>query len=70
MATIARNLRPYFKYVRNQIRTYADAPSDEMKFTFAGANQVKQKSCYIYMYYITYRTINKGLKCIIYHDSY
>ncbi|KAI4502460.1 hypothetical protein M0802_002372 [Mischocyttarus mexicanus] len=41
MATIARNLRPYLKYVRNHIRTYADAPvSDEMKFTFAGANQV------------------------------
>ncbi|XP_043492563.1 ATP synthase subunit delta, mitochondrial [Polistes fuscatus] len=41
MATIARNLRPYLKYMRNQIRTYADAPaSDEMKFTFAGANQV------------------------------
>ncbi|KAI4480316.1 hypothetical protein M0804_010314 [Polistes exclamans] len=41
MATIVRNLRPYLKYMRNQIRTYADAPaSDEMKFTFAGANQV------------------------------
>ncbi|XP_033193439.1 ATP synthase, delta subunit [Bombus vancouverensis nearcticus] len=41
MATIARNLRPYLKYIRNQKRTYADAPvSDEMKFTLAGANQV------------------------------
>ncbi|XP_006625013.1 ATP synthase subunit delta, mitochondrial [Apis laboriosa] len=41
MATIARNLRPYLKYIRNQRRTYADKPiSDEMKFTFAGANQV------------------------------
>ncbi|XP_060818740.1 ATP synthase subunit delta, mitochondrial [Bombus pascuorum] len=41
MATIARNLRPYLKYIRNQKRTYADAPvSNEMKFTLAGANQV------------------------------
>lgn len=41
MATLARNLRPYLRYVRNQRRTYADAPvSDQMKFTFAGANQV------------------------------
>ncbi|XP_050476430.1 ATP synthase subunit delta, mitochondrial [Bombus huntii] len=41
MATIARNLRPYLKYIRNQKRTYADASvSNEMKFTLAGANQV------------------------------
>lgn len=42
MATIARTLRPYLKYVRGQVRTYAEAApvSDEMKFTFAGANQV------------------------------
>lgn len=41
MATIARNLRPYLKYIRNQKRTFADAPvSNEMKFTLAGANQV------------------------------
>lgn len=41
MATLARNLRPYLRYIRNQRRTYADAPvSDQMKFTFAGANQV------------------------------
>lgn len=42
MATIARNLRPYLKYIRNQRRTYADAAvvSNEMKFTLAGANQV------------------------------
>ncbi|XP_078039356.1 ATP synthase, delta subunit [Augochlora pura] len=42
MATLARNLRPYLRYVRGQSRTYADAPasSNEMKFTFAGANQV------------------------------
>ncbi|KAK9296513.1 hypothetical protein QLX08_009504 [Tetragonisca angustula] len=42
MATIARNLRPYLRYIRNQRRTYADAAavSNEMKFTFAGANQV------------------------------
>ncbi|XP_076281667.1 ATP synthase, delta subunit [Lasioglossum baleicum] len=41
MATLARNLRPYLRYVRGQRRTYADGPaSDEMKFTFAGANQV------------------------------
>ncbi|OAD47026.1 ATP synthase subunit delta, mitochondrial [Eufriesea mexicana] len=41
MATLARNLRPYLKYIRNQRRTYADAAvSDQMKFTFAGANQV------------------------------
>lgn len=42
MATITRNLRPYLRYIRNQRRTYADAAaaSNEMKFTFAGANQV------------------------------
>lgn len=40
MATLARTLRPYLRCVRNQRRTYADAPSDQMKFTFAGANQV------------------------------
>ncbi|XP_076753311.1 ATP synthase, delta subunit [Xylocopa sonorina] len=42
MATLARSLRPYLRYVRNQRRTFADAPpvSDQMKFTFAGANQV------------------------------
>lgn len=41
MATITRTLRPYLRYMRNQIRTYADAPvSDQMRFTFAGANQV------------------------------
>lgn len=41
MATIARTLRPYLRCIRNQKRTYADAAvSDEMKFTFAGANQV------------------------------
>ncbi|XP_076247029.1 ATP synthase, delta subunit [Calliopsis andreniformis] len=41
MATLARNLRPYLRYIRNQRRTYADGPaSDQMKFTFAGANQV------------------------------
>ncbi|CAK9832136.1 ATP synthase subunit delta, mitochondrial [Anthophora retusa] len=41
MATLARKLRPFLRYARNQ-RTYADAApvSDEMKFTFAGANQV------------------------------
>ncbi|XP_032691601.1 ATP synthase subunit delta, mitochondrial [Odontomachus brunneus] len=40
MATIARTLRPYLRYIRSQ-RTYADAAaSDQMKFTFAGANQV------------------------------
>nr|XP_003706938.1 PREDICTED: ATP synthase subunit delta, mitochondrial [Megachile rotundata] len=40
MATLSRNLRPYLRYIRNQRRTYADAPGDQMKFTFAGANQV------------------------------
>ncbi|CAK9802548.1 ATP synthase subunit delta, mitochondrial [Anthophora quadrimaculata] len=42
MATLARKLRPFLRYARNQRRTYADAApvSDEMKFTFAGANQV------------------------------
>ncbi|XP_043254513.1 ATP synthase subunit delta, mitochondrial [Colletes gigas] len=41
MATLARNLRPYLRYIRNH-RTYADAApaSDQIKFTFAGANQV------------------------------
>lgn len=28
------------RYIRSQRRTYADAPGDQMKFTFAGANQV------------------------------
>ncbi|XP_014486041.1 PREDICTED: ATP synthase subunit delta, mitochondrial [Dinoponera quadriceps] len=40
MATIARTLRPYLRCIRSQRRTYADAASDEMKFTFAGGNQV------------------------------
>ncbi|CAL7942921.1 unnamed protein product [Xylocopa violacea] len=42
MATLARNLRPYLRYIRNQRRTFAEAApvSDQMKFTFAGANQV------------------------------
>ncbi|EFN82893.1 ATP synthase subunit delta, mitochondrial [Harpegnathos saltator] len=42
MATIARTLRPYLRCIRSQKRTYADAAaaSDQMKFTFAGANQV------------------------------
>ncbi|XP_072765845.1 ATP synthase subunit delta, mitochondrial [Anoplolepis gracilipes] len=41
MATLARTLRPYLRCIRNQRRTYADAvASDQMKFTFAGANQV------------------------------
>ncbi|KAM0735932.1 ATP synthase subunit delta, mitochondrial [Formica fusca] len=41
MATLARTLRPYLRCIRNQRRTYADAVvSDQMKFTFAGANQV------------------------------
>lgn len=73
MATITRNLRPYLKYMRNQIRTYAEAVSDEMKFTFAGANQVEiNLVLYIYIYsYITYEIIKKELKCIIIpHDSY
>lgn len=53
MATITRNLRPYLKYIRNQRRTYADKPiSDEMKFTFAGANQVINiMFVYIIIYY-------------------
>lgn len=40
MATLARTLRPYLRCIQNQRRTYADV-SDQMKFTFAGANQVK-----------------------------
>ncbi|XP_034189502.2 ATP synthase, delta subunit [Osmia lignaria lignaria] len=40
MATLTRNLRPYLRLIRSQRRTYADAPGDQMKFTFAGANQV------------------------------
>ncbi|XP_031841267.1 ATP synthase, delta subunit [Nomia melanderi] len=42
MATLARSLRPYLRYVRGR-RTYADAApgsSNQMKFTLAGANQV------------------------------
>lgn len=47
MATLARTLRPYLRCIQNQRRTYADAAaSDQMKFTFAGANQVKwSKNC-------------------------
>ncbi|KAL6422089.1 hypothetical protein ACFW04_010861 [Cataglyphis niger] len=41
MATLARTLRPYLRCIRSQRRTYADAAAnDQMKFTFAGANQV------------------------------
>ncbi|XP_012272898.1 ATP synthase subunit delta, mitochondrial [Orussus abietinus] len=41
MATITRTLRPYLRTLRQQARCYADAPAgDQMKFTFAGANQV------------------------------
>ncbi|KYN20978.1 ATP synthase subunit delta, mitochondrial, partial [Trachymyrmex cornetzi] len=42
MSNLARTLRPFLKCVRSQShqrRTYADA-ADQMKFTFAGANQV------------------------------
>ncbi|OXU20667.1 hypothetical protein TSAR_004617 [Trichomalopsis sarcophagae] len=41
MAAIARTLRPFLRCTRTQKRFYADAPAgDQMKFTFAGANQV------------------------------
>ena len=41
MASFARTLRPCLKCVRSQIRSYAaEASGNEMKFTFAGANQV------------------------------
>ncbi|XP_011690095.1 PREDICTED: ATP synthase subunit delta, mitochondrial [Wasmannia auropunctata] len=41
MSNLARTLRPLLRCVRSQRRTYADAaPGNQMKFTFAGANQV------------------------------
>ncbi|KAJ8674584.1 hypothetical protein QAD02_005846 [Eretmocerus hayati] len=41
MAAITRTLRPLMRCSRVQSRFYADAPAgDQMKFTFAGANQV------------------------------
>ncbi|KAK0076812.1 hypothetical protein PV325_004818 [Microctonus aethiopoides] len=40
MATLTRTLRPIFRCVRNQTRSYAEASGNDMKFTFAGANQV------------------------------
>ncbi|XP_015591821.1 ATP synthase subunit delta, mitochondrial [Cephus cinctus] len=40
MATIFRTLRPCLRSLRSQTRSYADAAGNEMKFTFAGANQV------------------------------
>lgn len=51
MATIARNLRPFLRSVRNNVRNYAEAAprDDQMKFTFAGANQVTKS----YLRYIS-----------------
>ncbi|KYN34170.1 ATP synthase subunit delta, mitochondrial [Trachymyrmex septentrionalis] len=42
MSNLARTLRPFLRCVRSQShqRTYANAAADQMKFTFAGANQV------------------------------
>ncbi|KAH0556547.1 ATP synthase subunit delta, mitochondrial [Cotesia glomerata] len=40
MATLARTLRPAFRCLRSQARSYAEASGNDMKFTFAGANQV------------------------------
>ncbi|XP_015518609.1 ATP synthase subunit delta, mitochondrial [Neodiprion pinetum] len=41
MATISRTLRPFLRSVRSHVRNYAEAlRDDQMKFTFAGANQV------------------------------
>ncbi|XP_011634128.1 ATP synthase subunit delta, mitochondrial [Pogonomyrmex barbatus] len=41
MSSLTRTLRPFLRCVRSQRRTYADVASgNEMKFTFAGANQV------------------------------
>ncbi|XP_012267405.2 ATP synthase subunit delta, mitochondrial [Athalia rosae] len=41
MATISRTLRPFLRSTRSHIRNYAEAlRDDQMKFTFAGANQV------------------------------
>ncbi|THK33233.1 ATP synthase subunit delta, mitochondrial [Diachasma alloeum] len=40
MATFARSLRPAMKCVTAQVRTYAEASGNEMKFTLAGANKV------------------------------
>ncbi|XP_043266879.1 ATP synthase subunit delta, mitochondrial [Venturia canescens] len=44
MATLARTLRPFLRSVRGQIRNYAEASGSDMKFTFAGANQVFYES--------------------------
>ncbi|XP_014207083.1 ATP synthase subunit delta, mitochondrial [Copidosoma floridanum] len=40
MAALARTLRPLMRSTRAQKRFYADAAADQLKFTFAGANQV------------------------------
>ncbi|XP_034950560.1 ATP synthase subunit delta, mitochondrial [Chelonus insularis] len=40
MATLARCTRSVMRTLRNQTRSYAEASGNEMKFTFAGANQV------------------------------
>ncbi|XP_074102314.1 ATP synthase, delta subunit [Cotesia typhae] len=40
MATLARTLRPVFRCLQSQTRSYAEASVNDMKFTFAGANQV------------------------------
>lgn len=40
MASLTRTLRPVLRCVRSQTRSYAEASGNEMKFTFAGANQV------------------------------
>jgi len=51
MASLARTLRPYLRFIRSQRRSYADAAiSEQMKFTFAGANQVRNRACIIRFY--------------------
>lgn len=40
MASLTRTLRPVLRTVYNQVRNYAEASGNEMKFTLAGANQV------------------------------
>lgn len=54
MATLARTLRPYLRSVRSQIRNYAEASGSDMKFTFAGANQVSFISLFCFLQIFNY----------------
>ena len=50
MSAVARTLRPLLRCTRTQKRFYADAAGDQMKFTFAGANQVHDQRLLLYVF--------------------